>query len=65
MYIATHAQRSNGRMPYKARGLASQADKSLRSVNTYIQEMVEKGICVSRPSLNQYESGELEICDVA
>jgi hypothetical protein len=65
MHIATHAQRSNGRMPYKARGLAGQEDKSLRSVNTYIQEMVDKGICVSRPSLNQYESGELEICDIA
>jgi hypothetical protein len=27
--------------------------------------MVEKGICVCRPSPNQHESGELEICDNA
>lgn len=65
MYIATHAQRSNGCLPYQARSLASKQDKSLRSVNTYIHEMVEKGICVYRPSPNQYELGELEICDVA
>lgn len=65
MYIVTHAQRSNGRMPYQARGLAREEDKSLRSVNTYIHEMEEKGICVFRPPLNQYESGELEICDIA
>lgn len=65
MYIATHAQRSNGRMPYQARDLARDEDKCLRSVNTYIHEMELKGICVFRPPLNQYEPGELEICDVA
>lgn len=65
MYIVTHAQRSNGRMPYRARGLAREEDRSLGAVNTYIHEMEEKGICVFRPPLNQYESGHLEICDVA
>jgi len=65
MYIAAHALRSSGRMPYQARDLASAEGKSLRSMNTYIDEMEEKGICVFRPALNQYELGELELCDIA
>lgn len=65
MYIAAHVQRSTGRMPYQARDLAVKVQKSLRAMNTYADEMAEKGICNFRPALNQYELGEVEVCDIA
>jgi hypothetical protein len=63
MHVAPRAQRSSGILQVCERELADGTDKSLRSIGSYISEMEQKGVCLYRPASNQYERGELEICE--
>jgi len=62
VYVSLEAERDTRRLSFQQRALAQALGKSRRSIQSYLKELEEKGVCRILSARNQYTSGMLEIC---
>ncbi len=62
VYISLEAERDTRRLSFQQRALAQALGKSRRSIQSYLKELEEKGLCRILSARNQHTSGILEIC---
>jgi hypothetical protein len=63
IHLCLNADRATGRLRAGHGDLATALRKSRRSIVTYLEEMRQLGVCATRPAVNQYGVGEIELCD--
>lgn len=63
LYLCLQARRDNGCLSVNHRDLARALHRSRRSILTYLEELRQQQVCRLTPSANQYQEGEIEICD--
>lgn len=57
VYLSLKAERATRRLPFHQRDLAHASGKSRRSIQTYLEELVEKRVCRMLSARNQYTTG--------
>jgi hypothetical protein len=62
-YLSLTAGRSTGRVQVTQVELARALGKSRNSINAYLDELTQQGLCLIKPSPNQHQPGEIEIAD--
>ncbi len=62
-YLSLTADRQTGRLRVSQLDLARALGKSRNSIRAYLEELTTGGLCLIRPSPNQYQAGEIEIAD--
>jgi hypothetical protein len=63
LYLCLRARRDNGSLTLNHRDLARALHRSRRSILTYLEELRQQQVCCLTPAANQYQEGEIEICD--
>lgn len=61
VYVSLEADRRSRRLSFHQRDLARALGKSRRSIQRYLEELVEKRVCRILSARNQYTSGVVEI----
>lgn len=61
VYLSLKAERPTRRLSFQQRDLAHALGKSRRSIQTYLEELVEKRVCRILSARNQYATGVVEI----
>jgi hypothetical protein len=62
-FLCLHANRRTGSISISYSNAAAALGKSRRSINTYFEELRERGVCIVSPAMNQHQASIIEIND--